>query len=124
LLINLLVMLGSTVPVHRRAVLEWLFWSSLLFNTARAMSALYCVSLQRMWSHKQSPHPGITNTAPAVMYLAHRLCRPGSIVGPQQQYLESIEVRMLKEGAEYRLRHRLPAPAYASASDEVSVYVV
>jgi hypothetical protein len=31
---------------------------------------------------------------------------------------------MLKEGAEYRLRHRLPAPAYASASDEVSVYVV
>jgi hypothetical protein len=58
------------------------------------------------------------------MYLIHRLCRPGSIVGPQQQYLESIEARMLKEGAEYRLRHRLPAPAYASASDEVSVYVV
>jgi hypothetical protein len=58
------------------------------------------------------------------MYFAHRLCRPGSIVGPQQQYLESIEARMLKEGAEYRLRHRLPAPAYASASDEVSVYVV
>lgn len=52
----------------------------------------------------------------------HRLCRPGSIVGPQQQYLESIEARMFKEGAEYRIKHRLPNPAAAMASasaDEV-----
>lgn len=45
-----------------------------------------------------------------------RLCRPGSIVGPQQQYLASIEARMFREGADYRLRHRLPNPA---GSDEV-----
>jgi hypothetical protein len=37
-------------------------------------------------------------------------------VGPQQQYLESVEARMLQEGGEYRLRHRLPHPMSA---DEV-----
>jgi hypothetical protein len=37
-------------------------------------------------------------------------------VGPQQQYLESIEGRMLQEGADYRLKHRLPNPMSA---DEV-----
>lgn len=47
-----------------------------------------------------------------------RLCRPGSIVGPQQQYLASIEARMFREGAEYRLKHRLPAPA----GDEVKLH--
>ena len=40
----------------------------------------------------------------------YRLCRPGSIVGPQQQYLASIEGRMLREGIEYRNKHRLPHP--------------
>ena len=50
----------------------------------------------------------------------HRLCRPGSIVGPQQQYLASIEARMFREGMEYRLRHRLPNPA---GSDEVSAFL-
>ena len=38
-------------------------------------------------------------------------------MGPQQQYLASIEARMFREGMEYRLRHRLPNPA---GSDEVS----
>ena len=55
----------------------------------------------------------------------NRLCRPGSIVGPQQQYLESIEERMLREGAEYRLKHRLPHPSStAMPHDEVGVVVV
>lgn len=56
------------------------------------------------------------------IYVTHvnRLCRPGSIVGPQQQYLASIEARMFREGMEYRLRHRLPNPA---GSDEVSVFL-
>jgi protein-tyrosine phosphatase len=31
-----------------------------------------------------------------------RICRPGCIVGPQQQYLLSIEARMFQEGAQFR----------------------
>lgn len=31
-----------------------------------------------------------------------RICRPGSIVGPQQQYLESIQDKMWSEGNKYR----------------------
>ena len=32
-----------------------------------------------------------------------RICRPGSVVGPQQQYLAHIEPRMHEEGAQFRL---------------------
>ncbi|CAN0531429.1 unnamed protein product, partial [Ectocarpus sp. 8 AP-2014] len=35
-----------------------------------------------------------------------RICRPGSIVGPQQQFLHDLEHRMKKEGDEFRLRRR------------------
>jgi hypothetical protein len=31
----------------------------------------------------------------------HRICRPGSVVGPQQQYLCSIEDKLKMEGAQY-----------------------
>jgi cell division cycle 14 len=30
-----------------------------------------------------------------------RICRPGSVVGPQQQYLATIEARMWSEGERY-----------------------
>lgn len=33
-----------------------------------------------------------------------RICRPGCVVGPQQQYLESIQEKMWEEGARYRAR--------------------
>eukprot|EP01038_Epipyxis_sp_PR26KG_P004615 gene4615-6493_t len=36
-----------------------------------------------------------------------RLCRPGSIVGPQQQYLASIESKMFSEGNLYRERNNI-----------------
>ena len=32
----------------------------------------------------------------------HRLCRPGAVVGPQQQYLQSIEQKLQQEGEQYR----------------------
>ena len=35
-----------------------------------------------------------------------RICRPGSIVGPQQQFLHGLERRMRAEGEQYRRRHR------------------
>lgn len=35
-----------------------------------------------------------------------RICRPGSIVGPQQQFLHDLEHRMKSEGDQYRRRHR------------------
>lgn len=35
-----------------------------------------------------------------------RVCRPGSVVGPQQQYLAQIEKRMMEEGARYRQDHQ------------------
>ncbi|CAM9791905.1 unnamed protein product [Ectocarpus sp. 13 AM-2016] len=35
-----------------------------------------------------------------------RICRPGSIVGPQQQFLHDLEHRIKKEGDEFRLRRR------------------
>lgn len=38
-----------------------------------------------------------------------RLCRPGSIVGPQQQYLVSVESRLLQEGDSFRESRGLPA---------------
>ena len=34
-----------------------------------------------------------------------RICRPGSIVGPQQQFLHDLEHRMRREGDLYRRRH-------------------
>jgi len=54
-------------------------------------------------------------------YQLNRLCRPGSVVGPQQQYLESIETRMYEEGDLYRERHRFsPAVTIGDKSaDEV-----
>ena len=39
-----------------------------------------------------------------------RVCRPGSVIGPQQQYLESIQARMWEEGAIFRRSKRLPMP--------------
>lgn len=39
-----------------------------------------------------------------------RLCRPGSIVGPQQQYLTAIEAKLLNEGQIFRDKHPLKAP--------------
>lgn len=43
-----------------------------------------------------------------------RVCRPGSVIGPQQQYLESIESRMWEEGAVFRRSRRLPQPVATS----------
>ena len=48
-----------------------------------------------------------------------RICRPGSVVGPQQQYLLSIEDRMHAEGRAFKLEHpnhpagHTPAVRYA-----------
>ena len=33
-----------------------------------------------------------------------RVCRPGCVVGPQQQYLMSIEAKMFEEGEKFRER--------------------
>jgi cell division cycle 14 len=33
----------------------------------------------------------------------HRLCRPGAVVGPQQQFLQSIEQKLQQEGEQFRL---------------------
>jgi hypothetical protein len=38
-----------------------------------------------------------------------RVCRPGCVVGPQQQYIAVMEQKLLREGEEYRLRRHLPA---------------
>lgn len=35
-----------------------------------------------------------------------RVCRPGCVVGPQQQYLETIQERMWQEGRRYRLERQ------------------
>ncbi|CAE7659840.1 CDC14A [Symbiodinium sp. KB8] len=37
-----------------------------------------------------------------------RICRPGSVIGPQQQYLESLQASMWAAGDAYRARHGLP----------------
>lgn len=37
-----------------------------------------------------------------------RVCRPGSVIGPQQHFLEELQPRMWKEGDEYRRRHGIP----------------
>jgi len=36
-----------------------------------------------------------------------RICRPGSVLGPQQQYLLEMEEKLLKKGEEYRKVHGL-----------------
>jgi protein-tyrosine phosphatase len=41
----------------------------------------------------------------------HRICRPGSVVGPQQQYLASIESRLVEAGIDYR--NKLAKPCYS-----------
>ena len=40
-----------------------------------------------------------------------RVCRPGSVIGPQQQYLEDIQGRMWQEGESFRRIRVLPDPA-------------
>lgn len=45
-----------------------------------------------------------------------RLCRPGSIVGPQQQYLVFQEAMLRQQGALFRERFRLPSQLPTSAS--------
>ncbi len=39
-----------------------------------------------------------------------RICRPGCIVGPQQQFLEGIQDKMFQEGQQYREKNRLSLP--------------
>jgi len=39
-----------------------------------------------------------------------RVCRPGSVVGPQQQYLAALEGRLQAEGIAYRKQNGLPDP--------------
>jgi hypothetical protein len=36
-----------------------------------------------------------------------RVCRPGSVIGPQQQFLEEIQLRMWDEGEGFRRSKRL-----------------
>ena len=44
-----------------------------------------------------------------------RVARPGSVIGPQQQFLESIEARMRADGAAFRAAgRRLPTPGAGS----------
>ena len=38
-------------------------------------------------------------------FYAYRICRPGSVVGPQQQYLISIESRMKSDGELFRIKN-------------------
>jgi cell division cycle 14 len=42
------------------------------------------------------------------------VCRPGSVIGPQQDFLESIQTRMWDEGHRFRAAHRLPPPLKGS----------
>ncbi|KAG7296985.1 hypothetical protein JYU34_019904 [Plutella xylostella] len=41
-----------------------------------------------------------------------RVCRPGSVIGHQQWFLENIESRMLSEGEALRRRHGLAVPLF------------
>ena len=44
-----------------------------------------------------------------------RVCRPGSVIGPQQPFLESIQDRMWAEGDAFRRAGRtLPMPVVGS----------
>lgn len=47
-----------------------------------------------------------------------RLCRPGSVIGPQQQFLRSMEEQMWRAGEEYLLKHgRGPSQGGPNAPD-------
>ena len=46
-----------------------------------------------------------------------RVCRPGSVIGPQQQYLAEIESRMWAEGEAFRRRR---AEAYVGGAVALS----
>jgi cell division cycle 14 len=43
-----------------------------------------------------------------------RVCRPGSVIGPQQHYLEDVQARMWEEGDAFRASRTLPQPAPGS----------
>ena len=43
-----------------------------------------------------------------------RVCRPGSVIGPQQHYLEEIQQRMWDDGEAFRRANELPPPAEGS----------
>lgn len=53
-----------------------------------------------------------------------RICRPGSIVGPQQQYLSAMESKLLNEGHLYRENH--PAKTFQNNGmvQIISLYVI
>jgi cell division cycle 14 len=44
-----------------------------------------------------------------------RICRPGCVIGPQQQFLQQIEERMWHDGEQYRAR--VPRPLAAPSTD-------
>jgi hypothetical protein len=39
-----------------------------------------------------------------------RVCRPGTVIGPQQQFLEEIQHQMWEEGEQFRKARELPLP--------------
>ena len=49
------------------------------------------------------------NTLKTSFFLTHthkvRIVRPGSVVGPQQHFLEQMQIKMWKSGDEYRKKH-------------------
>jgi hypothetical protein len=47
-----------------------------------------------------------------------RICRPGCVVGPQQQYLMSVEARLQEDGQRWRQKRGInsPFPSYAHAA--------
>jgi len=50
-----------------------------------------------------------------------RICRPGSIIGPQQHYLCEVEMQMKQEGQDYRARKdMIQSPIRAASIDDVS----
>jgi cell division cycle 14 len=60
-------------------------------------------------------HVGVTTTE-VISWL--RLCRPGSVIGPQQNFLQEMEKRMHREGDAWRKQHGgAGAPAAAGSSD-------
>lgn len=46
---------------------------------------------------------------PADAFIGYiRIARPGSVLGPQQQFLNEIQDEMFRKGQEYRKKHGLP----------------
>jgi len=41
-----------------------------------------------------------------------RICRPGSVIGPQQIYLEEIQQKMFREGTQYHKKHKSTSQNY------------